>query len=133
MIFLPRIGGIAGAMQMAVYPTTRSIITTTLPSSRAKSARSYISFTSCKCMNTGLWAITSSPCRIVNMSSLGGLVSLPFQSFYAASKFAVEAYTEALRMELKAFGIQVSMVEPGDFSTGFTASRRMTAARNGRS
>ncbi len=66
--------------------------------------------------------------RIVNMSSLGGIVSLPFQSFYAASKFAVEAYTEALRMELKAFGIHVSMVEPGDFSTGFTANRRMTAA-----
>lgn len=71
--------------------------------------------------------------RIVNMSSLGGLVSLPFQSFYAASKFAVEAYTEALRMELKAFGIQVSMVEPGDFSTGFTASRRMTAATTAQS
>jgi short-subunit dehydrogenase len=47
---------------------------------------------------------------------------------YCASKFAVEAYTEALRMETRPFGIHVSMVEPGDFATGFTANRRMTAS-----
>jgi NAD(P)-dependent dehydrogenase (short-subunit alcohol dehydrogenase family) len=69
--------------------------------------------------------------RIVNMSSLGGLVSVPFQAMYCASKFAVEAYTEALRMETRPFGIHVSMVEPGDFATGFTASRRLTAASAG--
>jgi NAD(P)-dependent dehydrogenase (short-subunit alcohol dehydrogenase family) len=66
--------------------------------------------------------------RIVNMSSLGGLVSVPFQAMYCASKFAVEAYTEALRMEVRPFGIQVAMVEPGDFATRFTANRRMTVA-----
>lgn len=66
--------------------------------------------------------------RIVNMSSLGGLVALPFQAMYSASKFAVEAYSEALRMETRPFGIHVSMVEPGDFATRFTANRRMTAA-----
>jgi NAD(P)-dependent dehydrogenase (short-subunit alcohol dehydrogenase family) len=68
--------------------------------------------------------------RIVNMSSLGGLVSVPFQGFYCASKFAVEAYTEALRMEVRPFGIHVSMIEPGDYATGFTAGRRMVAAAN---
>jgi len=62
------------------------------------------------------------------MSSLGGRVSLPFQAMYSASKFAVEAYSEALRMEMRPFGIHVSMVEPGDFATGFTANRRLTAA-----
>jgi NAD(P)-dependent dehydrogenase (short-subunit alcohol dehydrogenase family) len=66
--------------------------------------------------------------RIVNMSSLGGLVSVPFQAMYCASKFAVEAYTEALRMEVRPFGVQVAMVEPGDFATRFTANRLMTAA-----
>jgi NAD(P)-dependent dehydrogenase (short-subunit alcohol dehydrogenase family) len=66
--------------------------------------------------------------RIVNMSSLGGLVSIPFQAMYCATKFAVEAYTEALRMEVRPFGIQVAMVEPGDFATRFTANRLMTAA-----
>jgi NAD(P)-dependent dehydrogenase (short-subunit alcohol dehydrogenase family) len=65
---------------------------------------------------------------IVNMSSLGGLVSVPFQAMYCASKFAVEAYTEALRMEVKPFRIRVAMIEPGDYATGFTANRRMTAA-----
>lgn len=66
--------------------------------------------------------------RIVNMSSLGGLVSVPFQAMYCASKFAVEAYTEALRMEARPFGIHVSMIEPGDFATRFTTNRRLTAA-----
>jgi len=69
--------------------------------------------------------------RIVNMSSLGGLVTVPFQGMYCASKYAVEAYTQALRMEVRPFGIHVSMIEPGDFATGFSASRRMTAASNG--
>jgi NAD(P)-dependent dehydrogenase (short-subunit alcohol dehydrogenase family) len=66
--------------------------------------------------------------RIINMSSLGGLVSVPFQAMYCASKFAVEAYTEALRMEVRPFGIQVAMIEPGDFATRFTENRRLTAA-----
>jgi NAD(P)-dependent dehydrogenase (short-subunit alcohol dehydrogenase family) len=65
---------------------------------------------------------------IINMSSLAGRVPLPFQGFYSASKFALEAYTEALRMEVRPFGISVSMIEPGDFATSFTANRRMTAA-----
>ena len=66
--------------------------------------------------------------RIVNMSSLGGLVTVPFQGMYCASKYALEAYTQVLRMEVRPFGIHVTMIEPGDFATGFTAHRRMTAA-----
>lgn len=66
--------------------------------------------------------------HIINMSSLAGRVPLPFQGFYSATKFAIEAYSEALRMELRPFGIAVSMIEPGDFATGFTANRRMTAS-----
>ncbi len=60
---------------------------------------------------------------IVNVSSLGGVIALPFQAFYSASKFAVEGFTEALRMEVKPFGIRVVLVEPGDLSTGFTSGR----------
>lgn len=63
---------------------------------------------------------------IINMSSLAGRIPLPFQAFYSATKFAIEAYTEALRMEVRRFGISVSMIEPGDFATSFTANRRMT-------
>ena len=65
--------------------------------------------------------------RVINLSSLAGLVAVPYQAFYCASKHAIEAYTEALRMEMKPFGIHVSMIEPGDFATSFTVNRRMVA------
>ena len=60
---------------------------------------------------------------IVNISSIGGLITTPFQGFYCASKYALEAYTESLRMEVKPFGIQVTMIEPGDFKTDITKNR----------
>ncbi len=62
--------------------------------------------------------------RIVLVSSLGGLIGLPFQAFYSASKFAMEGYGEALAYEVAPFGIHVTLVEPGNFKTDFTASRR---------
>ena len=65
---------------------------------------------------------------IVNVSSLAGLVSQPFVGLYCATKFAVEGMTEALRMEVRPFGIHVVMIEPGDTRTGFTANRRPTQA-----
>ena len=65
--------------------------------------------------------------RIVLMSSIGGLIALPFQAFYSASKFAMEGYGEALAYEVRPFGIDVTLVEPGNFRTGFTAGRRRVA------
>ena len=65
--------------------------------------------------------------RIIALSSIGGLMGLPFQGFYSASKFAIEGYCEALRLETRPFGIKVIVVRPGDFSTGFTASRKKVA------
>jgi hypothetical protein len=64
--------------------------------------------------------------KIIALSSIGGLMGLPFQGFYSASKFAIEGYCEALRLETKQFGVKVVVVRPGDFSTGFTASRKKT-------
>ncbi|KPK60726.1 MAG: hypothetical protein AMJ59_05210 [Gammaproteobacteria bacterium SG8_31] len=55
--------------------------------------------------------------RIVNISSISGLVSLPGVSVYAGSKHAVEAITDALRVELSPFGIEVIAVEPGSIQT----------------
>lgn len=60
---------------------------------------------------------------IINMSSVGALFPIPYQSMYVASKAAIEGMTGSLRNELRPFGIKVSMVEPGDTKTGFTASR----------
>ncbi|CAI4033211.1 11-cis retinol dehydrogenase [Nitrospira tepida] len=55
--------------------------------------------------------------RIVNMSSIAGVAAVPFLGIYGASKFALEAMTDALRLELRAWGISVSLVEPGAIAT----------------
>jgi NAD(P)-dependent dehydrogenase (short-subunit alcohol dehydrogenase family) len=55
--------------------------------------------------------------RIINMSSVGGLLALPYNSAYAASKFALEGYSESLRYELLPTGIFVSLIEPGQVRT----------------
>lgn len=64
---------------------------------------------------------------IINISSLAGRIGLPFQGMYSATKFALEGLTEALRMEVRPFRIRVVLIEPGDFRTGFTSNRRLTA------
>ncbi len=56
---------------------------------------------------------------IVNVSSVLGRIGTPFNGAYAASKFALEGLSEALRVELKPFGVHVALVEPGLFDTGF--------------
>ena len=63
---------------------------------------------------------------IVNIGSIGGLIAIPYQGVYSASKFALEGLTESLRMEVKSFGIRVVLIEPGDHRTGFTKNRRAT-------
>ena len=65
---------------------------------------------------------------VVNVSSIAALVPLPFQGIYSASKAALEAASEAMRMEVRPFGIRVVLLEPGDFRTGFTKNRVRTAA-----
>jgi NAD(P)-dependent dehydrogenase (short-subunit alcohol dehydrogenase family) len=65
---------------------------------------------------------------IVNVSSLAGLIGQPFVGMYCATKFATEGLTEALRMEVRPFGIHVVLIEPGDTQTAFTANRRRTQA-----
>lgn len=57
--------------------------------------------------------------RIVNMSSILGLIPAPFNAFYASTKHAVEGYTESLDHEVRAFGIRAILVEPGVTRTAF--------------
>ncbi|MFT6051233.1 MAG: short-subunit dehydrogenase [Halioglobus sp.] len=64
--------------------------------------------------------------HIINMASIAGLIPVPFQGAYSASKSALQSLTEVLRMEVKSFGVQVALVEPGDFCTDFTANRLYT-------
>lgn len=57
--------------------------------------------------------------RIFNLSSVGGALGFDAASVYCATKFAVEGFTESLALEVKGFGIEVNIVEPGFFRTDF--------------
>jgi len=60
---------------------------------------------------------------IINIGSVAGFIAIPYQSMYSASKYALEALSQALRIETKPFGIKVALIEPGDIKTGFTSAR----------
>ena len=62
---------------------------------------------------------------IVNVSSLAGRVVAPYGGIYSASKYALEAASEALHYELHPFGIRVLLIEPGGFETEFDGNRRL--------
>ena len=66
--------------------------------------------------------------HIINIGSIGGLIGIPYQAMYSASKFALEGFTESLRLEVRPFGIWVVMIEPGDHKTPLTFNRRRTVA-----
>jgi len=70
---------------------------------------------------------------VVSVSSIGGIIGLPFQSAYSASKFALEGAMEALRIEVRPFGIHVVLIEPGDFKTEITTQRQKAEQANGNS
>jgi len=57
--------------------------------------------------------------RIILVGSLAGRVPIPFQGHYSATKAAVDSLAQALRMELSPFGVEISLVEPGDIRTAF--------------
>ncbi len=57
------------------------------------------------------------------IGSIAGRVPIPMQSHYSSSKYALEAYVEAVRMEMRPFGVRAVILEPGDTRTGFTDGR----------
>lgn len=64
--------------------------------------------------------------KIVNFSSINGLLGIPFQGAYVASKHAVEGFSECLALECKPFGVEVMLVEPGDHRSGSKNYRRIS-------
>lgn len=60
---------------------------------------------------------------IINVTSIAGYMGLPYRSVYSASKGALELITEALNMEVKSFGINITNVAPGDFATNIASGR----------
>lgn len=68
--------------------------------------------------------------RILLFSSINGLLGIPFQSAYTASKHALEGYAECLAMETRAYGIQVCLIEPGDHRGGSDRTRLHAGLEN---
>ncbi|HEY4616889.1 MAG TPA: SDR family oxidoreductase [Flavobacterium sp.] len=60
---------------------------------------------------------------IINITSIAGYMGLPYRGVYSASKGALELITEAIRMEVKSFGVHITNVAPGDFATNIAAGR----------
>ncbi len=61
--------------------------------------------------------------KVINITSIAGYMGLPFRGYYSASKGALGVITEALRMEVKDFGISITNLAPGDFATNIAAGR----------
>ena len=61
--------------------------------------------------------------NILNISSVGGIIPLPYQAMYSATKSAVDTFSRALATEVRPFGVGVCSILPGDTATGFTAAR----------
>ena len=66
--------------------------------------------------------------RVVNTSSVAAPAAIPFQTYYSATKSAINTYTLALRNEVRPFGITLTAVQPGDIATGFTDAREKSQA-----
>lgn len=67
---------------------------------------------------------------IINISSIAGVVGIPFETFYSATKFALEGMSEALRIEVAPFGVRVVLIEPGDAPTGHVWRRAAASLEN---
>lgn len=68
--------------------------------------------------------------RIVNITSMGGIITMPGLGFYHASKFALEGLSESLGKEVESFGIRVTAVEPGGFRTDWAGRSLLRAPRS---
>ncbi|WP_306643446.1 SDR family oxidoreductase [Sanyastnella coralliicola] len=72
-------------------------------------------------------ALRMSKGNIINITSIGGMFGLPYRGIYCSSKSAVEGISEVLSMELWQFGINVSIIEPGDFKTKINDNRKVAS------
>ena len=68
--------------------------------------------------------------KLIVVGSIGGLMGLPYIGYYSASKFALDGLVQALRMEIRPFGIEATVVHPGDFNTAISANQILCANAN---
>jgi len=82
----------------------------------------------CHCVKVALPHLRASRGKIINVASVAGVLPIPFQAFYSATKSAVYAFSLALANEVAPFGVGVCCVLPGDANTTFTANRKKSEA-----
>jgi NAD(P)-dependent dehydrogenase (short-subunit alcohol dehydrogenase family) len=122
-------GGIDAVVTCAGWGLAGPVETTPVAEARAQLDTNF--FGTVRVVAAALPNLRARKGRIVLMSSIGGVIGLPFQAYYSASKFALEGWAEALAWELKPHGVPVTLVEPGNFHTGFTGARRSVPAGPG--
>lgn len=119
-------GGVDAVVPCAGWGLAGAVEQTPLDQVRAQLETNF--FGVVKTVTAALPSLRERAGRIVVISSIGGVIGLPFQAYYSASKFALEGWAEALAWEMKPFGVAVSLVQPGNFRTGFTGARRTVEA-----
>ena len=111
-IFINNAGfGIAGAVEFAKEENIYSLVNTNLSAVIALCGKSI------------KYLKQSGGGNIINISSVGGIIPLPVQATYSATKAGIEIFSRALASEVKPYKIKVTSILPGDTSTGFTNAR----------
>ena len=115
-------GGIDAVVPCAGWGLAGAVEQTSIGDARAQLETNF--FGVVRTVATALPSLRERAGRVVVISSIGGVIGLPFQAYYSASKFALEGWAEALAWEVKPFGVGVTLIQPGNFRTGFTGARR---------
>jgi NAD(P)-dependent dehydrogenase (short-subunit alcohol dehydrogenase family) len=115
-------GGLDAVVTCAGWGLAGAIEQTSLDDAKAQLETNF--FGTVRVVRAALPSLRARRGHVIVMSSIGGIIGLPFSGYYSASKFALEGWAEALAWEVKPFGVDVTLVEPGNFRTEFTQSRR---------
>jgi NAD(P)-dependent dehydrogenase (short-subunit alcohol dehydrogenase family) len=115
-------GGLDAVVTCAGWGLAGAIEQTSMVDAKAQLETNF--FGTVRVVRAALPSLRARRGRVIVISSIGGLIGLPFSGYYSASKFALEGWAETLAWEIKPFGVEVTLVEPGNFRTDFTRSRR---------
>jgi NAD(P)-dependent dehydrogenase (short-subunit alcohol dehydrogenase family) len=115
-------GGIDAVVTCAGWGLAGAIEQTPIHEARAQIETNF--FGTVRAVVAALPSLRQRRGHVVIMGSIGGTIGIPFQGYYSASKFALEGWAEALAWEVRPYGVKVTLIEPGNFRTEFTQSRR---------
>lgn len=121
-----KVGRLDVLIDNAGYALTGAAEETTLAEAKAQFETNF--FGAVRVVNAALPAMRAARAgKIIIIGSLAGLTAIPFSAFYSATKFALEGYAEALWHELRPFGINVTLVEPGFVRTRLGEASQVAA------